>query len=99
MQDWRRISKDAVLEAVCQCSHDAQGNTASWECIASKLAISFPKHVYSLCEELEEQGLVLRVARFIRLTEMGTAHCKARLIASEGSVDEEPPIAGKVWDL
>ncbi len=35
-QDWRNIDSEAVMEAVCQCSHDSGGNTASWECIASK---------------------------------------------------------------
>lgn len=76
--DWGSIGTEALLEAICSCSHDWQGNRASWECIAQRLGISFPKHVYTLCEDLEATGLIVRAARFIVLTEQGKEFCKSR---------------------
>jgi len=81
LRDWQSINPDALLEAICRCSHDLQGNGASWECIAQQLEISFPKHVYALCEDLEMRGLVVRAARFIVLTEQGKEFCKSRKTA------------------
>jgi Mn-dependent DtxR family transcriptional regulator len=46
--------------------------------IAQRLGISFPNHVYALCEDLETMGLVVRATRFIVLTEQGKEFCKSK---------------------